>query len=269
MKACTPSLKSRLLGGTECLLGAFLGLPTPALTEMLGLAGFDFAILDAEHGLFDPPAMEDCLRAAASTSLPCVVRIGKLDAFSIQAALDMGADGVQVPQLESGEEANRTVRFSHFPPAGARGFGSTTRAAGYGFRSRPEIIANAAINTLVCVQIESRAGIDNLPAILKVPGIDVVFIGTGDLSLSVGYDSPSHPKIQSLVEEMLPAIVAAGKVAGVFLSDWAQLERLKELGVRYFAISAGQIFKQSLVESASRFAASNTQIKQNMEEFHG
>jgi 4-hydroxy-2-oxoheptanedioate aldolase len=250
-------------------MGVFLGLPSPTLTELMGLAGFDFVILDTEHGVFNPPVLEDCMRAATAASLPCIVRIPRLDAASIQSALDIGADGIQVPQLETAQEAADAVRFSHFPPSGERGHSSTTRAAQHGCLTRAEVIANAAANTLVAVQIESRAAVEDLDTILQVPGVDVVFIGTGDLSLELGYDSPNHPGIQALVDEMVPAIVAAGKVAGVFLSDWAQLAHLQELGVRYFAVSAGLIFKQALVESVSRFAASNTQIIQTTEESHG
>jgi 4-hydroxy-2-oxoheptanedioate aldolase len=255
-------LKDRLGKGSECLLGAFLGLPSPALAEMLGLAGFDFVILDTEHGVFDSPGLEECVRAAAAADLPCMVRIGKLDAALIQSALDVGADGVQVPQSECAEDAIRAVRYSHFPPLGERGFGSTTRSGGYGFYTRAEILVRAKEKTLVCIQIESRTAVENLTSILQVPGIDVVFIGTSDLSLSYGYDSPNHPKLQSLVDELVPTIVAAGKTAGIFLNDWAQLGHLQELGVRYVAVSAGVLIKQALNESTNKFAASNKQLPQ-------
>jgi 4-hydroxy-2-oxoheptanedioate aldolase len=254
------SLKSRLCAGGDSLLGAFLGLPSPAMAEMLGLARFDFAILDTEHGVFDPIALENCVRAADAVSLPCLVRTARLDAALIQQALDAGATGVQVPQIENARQAADAVRYAHFPPLGERGFGSTTRAANYGFLPRTEVISSAKEDTLLSIQIESQAGVENLHEILQVHGIDVVFIGTSDLSLSLGYESPSHPKVQALVAEMIRSIVAAGKIAGIYLFDGAQLEQLKDVGARYFALSAGMLFKQSLIESTGRFAASNNKI---------
>ena len=209
-------LKKRLLNGTEPQLGAFLGLPSPSLTEMLGLAGFDFVILDAEHGAFDLAQLEECLRAATSVGVSCVVRVGGLNSHAVQTVLDLGAEGIQVPQVESAEGARKAVEFSHYPPAGLRGYGSTTRAAGYGFQARNRVIADAVQNTVVCVQIESRAGVENLQAIADTPGVDVVFIGTSDLSLSYGLDSPNDPKVNALVDSLVPAIVKAGKVPGIF-----------------------------------------------------
>ncbi len=247
-------LKKRLLAGSEPLLGAFLGVPSPALTEMIGLAGFDFAILDAEHGAFDRARTEECLRAATAVGLSCVVRVGELNAHAVQTALDLGAEGIQVPQVESAEEARKTVEFSHFPPVGARGYGSTTRAASYGFLARNRVIADAREKTVVCVQIESRAGVENMRAIVETPGVDVVFIGTSDLSLAYGLESPADPKVNALVDELVPAIRKAGKVAGIYSSDRSRQDHLVGIGVRYFTIAAGILAKEAFRQETQNFA---------------
>ncbi|OGP63334.1 MAG: hypothetical protein A2170_11105 [Deltaproteobacteria bacterium RBG_13_53_10] len=246
-------LKSKLLTGKRPLLGSFLGLPSPPLVEMLGYAGYDFVVLDAEHGTFSQERLEECVRAAAAVSMPCVVRVADLEAKLILSALDLGAEGVQVPQVETAEQARTVVRFSHFPPVGDRGYGSTTRAAGYGFRPRPEVREMALRRLVVSIQIESRAGVDHLPAILETEGIDVVFIGTSDLSMAYQYDSPNDPAMMPLLEKLISAINSAGKIPGLHLSDWSKIECLQRLGVRYFTVSAPAVIKDAFTSQVKDF----------------
>jgi 4-hydroxy-2-oxoheptanedioate aldolase len=255
--------KERLLSGEGPLFGAFLNIPSPALVEMIGLAGYDYCIIDSEHGAFDRERLEDCLRAAAAAMIPCLVRVAKLDDQLIQTALDMGADGVQVPQVDNSAQAKAAVRFSNFPPAGVRGYGSNTRDAGYGFLSRGQTIAKAAREKVVSVQVESEAGMENLPAILDTPGIDVIFIGTGDLSLSLGYSSAADPRVLELLQKAIPKIRAAGKVAGVHISDWSWLDGLIELGARYFTVSAAAVFQGALQHNVEEIQAVKNKTPRN------
>lgn len=247
-------LKKKLLAGKKPLLGSFLGLSSPPLVEMLGNAGYDFVVLDAEHGTFSQERMEDCIRAAAAVNVPCIVRVADLEAKLILSALDVGAEGVQVPQVETAEQARRVVRSSHFPPAGERGYGSTTRAAGYGFCPRPVVKEMAEQRLAVIVQIESNAGVDHLPAILETEGIDVVFIGTSDLSMAYGYDSPNDPAMMPLLEKLITSIHTAGKIPGLHLSDWSKIEYLQRLGVRYFTVSALTALKDAFVDQVKDFS---------------
>jgi 2-keto-3-deoxy-L-rhamnonate aldolase RhmA len=247
-------LRNILLAGKKTLLGSFLGLSSPSLVEMLGFAGYDFVVLDAEHGVFSQERMEDCIRAAAAVNLPCVVRVADLEAKLILSALDLGAEGIQVPQVETAKQARRVVRFSHFPPAGERGYGSTTRAAGYGFRPRPEVRKTAEQRRVVIIQIESKPGVDALPAILKTEGIDVVFIGTSDLSMAYGYDSPNDPAMTPLLEKLVSAIHSSGKIPGLHLSDWSKIEYLQRLGVRYFTVSALAVMKDAFASQVKDFS---------------
>ena len=247
--------KSRLLSGKQPLLGSFLGIPSPPLVEMLGNAGYDFIILDTEHGAFGAERIEECLRAATAVNVSCIIRTAALEAMLVQSALDLGADGVQVPQVETAEQAQMVVRFSHFPPVGERGYGSTTRAAGYGFRARPLVMEKARHELLVNIQIESKAGVENLDTILETEGIDVVFIGTSDLSISYGYDSPNDPAMLPLLEKLVSAINSAGKISGLYLSDWSKIEYLQKLCVRYFTVAAAPRIKDAFTGQVKDFAA--------------
>lgn len=249
------SFKQRLLSEDKPLFGAFLNISSPNLVEMIGFAGYDYCILDCEHGAFDNQRTEDCLRAASAVGIPCLVRVPKLDDHKIQAALDMGADGIQVPQVDNAGQAKAVVEFGNFPPAGVRGYGSTIRDAKYGFLSRGQTIEKARLEKVITAQIESEEGINNLTEIQAVSGIDVIFIGTGDLSLSLGYSSAADPKVLELLRKVIPQIRAAGKVAGVHISDWSWLDELIKLGVRYFTVSAVAVIKDALKSNVQEFRA--------------
>ncbi len=232
--------------GDMPVLGAFLGLAVPPLVEVIGRVGFDFIILDGEHGVFCPESLEECLRAAGAVNLPAIVRIPDSNPCYIQAALDAGAQGVQVPAVETPEQVRTIVDASHFPPQGQRGLGSTNRAAGYGFIPRPQVLKMASEEIMVIIQVETRKGVENLSALLVVDGVDLVFLGVSDMSLDYGYESPSDPAMLPLLESTIQTIRQAGKMCGVHISDWAFLPRLRKLGVSYFTIASLAVMGQSL-----------------------
>lgn len=254
--------KSKLHTASGGLLGSFLGTPSPSLVEMLGQASYDFVIIDAEHGSFNTESIEECLRAATAVNIPCLVRIAELDARLIQLALDLGASGIQVPQVETALQASEAVQYSHFPPIGTRGYGSTTRAAAYGFRPRNLVKEMVQRELVVNIQIESKTGVDNLSAIQETEGIDVIFIGTTDLSMAYGYDSPNDPAIIALLSKLVSSIVSAGKVAGLHISDWSALGQLQQMGVRYFTVSAAALIRDAFIEQVRDFATKVKREKQ-------
>lgn len=247
------SFRSKVLDPSCLLLGSFLGISSPALVEMLGHAGYDFVILDAEHGTFSAERMEDCLRASTSVNVPCLVRIGALDSMLIQGALDIGADGVQIPQVETASQARAAVQYCQFPPDGTRGYGSTTRAAGYGFRSRSSVKELAQNDLVVSIQIESREGVENLTALLETKRVDVVFIGTSDLSMSYGCSTPNDPSLIPIIEKLVSNILAAGKVPGIHVTDLEKIGYLRQLGIRYFTVSASALIWDALTRQAKDF----------------
>ncbi len=248
-------LKNKLLTSERPLLGSFIGIPSPPLIEMLGYAGYDFVILDAEHGTFSPESIEECLRAATAVNVPCMVRVAELEAKLMQSALDMGADGIQVPAIETSSQAQMVVQYSHFPPVGKRGYGSTTRAAALGFRARPLVKEAAQRELLVSIQIESRAGVEAASSILPTKGVDVVFIGTSDLSMDYGYASPDDPALTPILEKTISAIIASGKIAGIHISAWAKVDYLRQLGIKYFTVSAPLVIRDAFVNQVKDFAA--------------
>lgn len=234
-------------------IGAFIGLAAPPLVQVIGQVGFDFVLLDAEHGVFTPESLEACLGAAAAIDLPAIVRTADDNPCQIQAALDGGAQGIQVPSVESAGQARRIVAASRFPPHGRRGFGSTTRAAGYGFIPRPQVVETADRQTLVIVQIESRRGIDNLAEIAAVDGVDLVFLGTNDLSLDYGFASPADPAMLPLLGEAIGRIREAGKVSGVHLADPGALPQMRDLGVAYFTVVSLALMRRGLQDAVTAF----------------
>ena len=231
------NLKAKLSPAAGPVLGAFLGLPVPALVEVVGRSGFDFIILDGEHGCFSVESQEECLRAAAAVGLPAIVRTPDGNPQHIQAALDAGAQGVQVPSVADPAQARLIVEASHFPPRGRRGFGSTTRAARYGFTPRSQVVRVAGDETLVIVQVETRKGVENLTDILAVDGVDIVFLGTSDMSLDYGYTSPSDPAMLPLLKEIIGIIHRSGKCCGIHLADLRLAPQMRDLGATYFTVA--------------------------------
>jgi len=253
------NLKTKLGAAARPVFGAFLGLPVPALVEVIGRSGFDFVILDGEHGTFSAESLEECLRAAGAVGLPAIVRTPDGNPVHIQAALDAGALGVQVPSVADAAQARLIADASRFPPNGTRGFGSTTRAAAYGFTPRAQVVRTAAEETLVVVQVETRKGVEHLDEILAVDGVDLVFLGTSDLSLDYGYASPSDPAMMPLLRQIIATVRRAGKHCGVHLADLKLARSMQELGASYLTAAPlamiGPFLQGKVAEFESMFAA--------------
>lgn len=237
MSGFDPRFPDRLKEGRP-LAGIFVGLPSPALVEMAGYAGFDFVIIDNEHGPAGYETTEHLVRAAQSAGTIPIVRVSSNDPAEILHVLDVGASGVQVPQVNTKAEAERAVQAAKYPPLGLRGAASTTRAAGYGFFGGPGHLQASNEGIAVIVHLETVEAVENLDGILQVPGIDVVFIGPTDLSLSMGYGGDAnHPQVRGVMEDCARRILAAGKHVGIAgtpgnLGSWIAL------GVRYVAVNA-------------------------------
>ena len=196
-------LKTLLQDG-HVLIGTWLNAASPEQAETIGYAGFDFLILDTEHSSYDLASCENLVRAADAASLPALIRVMSNEPVHISKALEYGAQGVVVPHVSSGQEAENTVRNAHFAPRGHRGAAPTIRAARYGQLSWNEYLTHAAKNTLVVVQIEGADGVANLEEIMAVDGVDVIFIGTFDLSDSLGISGQlDHPLLLDTVGDVV------------------------------------------------------------------
>lgn len=200
-------------GRGPALHGPFLTVPSAMVVEIACAAKPDFVCIDMEHGPVSYQDTEHMLRAATVWGIPALVRVCAPDPAAIGQVLDAGAAGVLVPRVSSTEEARRVVAAARFPPEGRRGVGPG-RAAGYG-RSIPAYLETARAQTVVAIQIETIEALDDLDSILAVPGIDLVFIGPGDLGVSLAA-SGRTTNLEKAVDFILEKALAAGRPAGIF-----------------------------------------------------
>ena len=229
-----------LLRGTRPLAGIFVGPPAPWLVEMCGYAGFDFVILDNEHGPSSTESLEHMMRAARGAGVMPIVRTYPQDILRV---LDMGASGIQVPQVDTAEQARHVVALAKYPPVGIRGAAFSNRAAGFGFFGGERQISDANNGTAVIVQAESRTAIENVDAIASVPGIDAVFFGPNDLSFSMGFPGQvNHPDVVAALEHGIKRVNAAGVAAGILAVNPAEFELWGKVGAKLLvAVSTGLI----------------------------
>ncbi|MBK8727239.1 MAG: aldolase [Holophagaceae bacterium] len=217
-------------------VGPFLRIPRAELVEMAGLAGFDFAILDLEHGPITPAEAYPMILAAERRGLRLLARIPALHESWFKWLQDLGIGGIQVPHVKTREDAERAVAFSLFAPGGDRGLCRFVRAAEFSNLPKEDYVAQANSGRLLVLQIEGREGLENLDAITDVPGIDVVFIGPYDLSQSLGLIGQIwHEKVVQAVESSVGLCRSKGLEAGVFTDTPEGLAHWKKQGVRYIA----------------------------------
>ena len=196
--------KAKLKKG-ETVFGCFVRYPDPSLVEMLAGLGWDFVVLESEHGRLDPRTCEDMVRAAERNGITPIVRVTTNSPSIILQFLDTGAQGIIVPQVNSAEEAERAVAAVKFQPRGNRGL-SGSRAADYA-QGLPfgEYVRHANEETLVVLYIETAEAVRELPKILSVEGVDVVNVGRTDLSHSLGVPGqPEHPECSSASRKSWP-----------------------------------------------------------------
>lgn len=226
------------LRGEQPLLGIFTSISSPALVEMCGHARFDFVVLDNEHGPAGIETTEHLIRAAKGAGIPPIVRVSGAIQQEILRTLDIGASGIQVPQVNTVEQARLVVASAKYPPEGARGSAFGTRAAGFGFFGGAAYMEAANRETVIITHIETVEAVRNLDAMLAVAGIDVFFIGPNDLSVSMGYPgNQAHPDVQATIRDCIKRIRDASKVAGLMLSTNEQFATFADLGARYMTVS--------------------------------
>jgi 4-hydroxy-2-oxoheptanedioate aldolase len=206
-------LKRRLAAG-EKAVGCWISLGSPEVTELLGHAGFDYLLLDQEHGLGDLATLVSQLQALSASSTLGIVRVPWNDPVYLKRVLDAGAQGVMIPAIETAEQARAAVAACHYPPAGIRGSGAGgARCSNYGFVK--DYLTRAADELLIALQVESITAVENIDEILAVEGVDVIFIGPHDLSATIGHLSEmQHPKVAPVIAHAEQRILASGKAMG-------------------------------------------------------
>ena len=240
MPAPHNSLKHRLAAG-HVLYGCWLGMAEPYVAEIAATAGFDWLLIDGEHAPNDIRSLSAQLAAVlASPSLP-IVRLPDDDTAKIKQALDIGAQSLLIPMVETAAQAQRIYRATRYAPEGIRGVGSSLARASK-FSKITDYLPTANAEICLILQIESRAGLAALDDILAVQGIDGVFIGPSDLAADLGYlGQPDHPKVKAAVLDALRRIRAAGLTAGVLSTDQHYLNDCKAAGANFVAVGVDVI----------------------------
>jgi len=209
----TRQFRTRLVNG-ELLIGTVVTLSCPEVAEVLAGAGFDWLFIDAEHSPLEARDMQSLLQGAGPDT-PCLVRLSSSEQVPVKKALDIGAAGIIAPQVNSAEQAQAVVRFAKYPPLGARGVG-IGRAHGYGLRFQ-EYVDTANESIAVIVQAEHVDAVENIEAIVSVPGIDAVLVGPYDLSASLGrLGQVDHPEVTGAIDHVTRACREASVRLGIF-----------------------------------------------------
>ena len=226
-------MKSMLQAG-EPALGCSIMVPSPQMVEMVAHAGFDWVLIDMEHGTIGPESAELMIMAADASGITPIARPPSNRKADISSVMDRGAMGVQVPHVNSAEDARAAVSAVKFGPGENRGLAAGTRPDSYGLsRSMSEFVETSNKQTLVCVQLEHAAAIENVDDILGVDGVDVFFIGPSDLSQSMGYPgNPNAEPVKTAIERTLQKIVDADKISGMPASA-ENLENVLASGSQY------------------------------------
>lgn len=218
--------------------GLFMGMNSPVSAEILATCGFDFLLIDAEHGLYDLPTLQAQLQAVAAYPVHCLVRPVSHDPALIRQLLGIGVQSLLVPMVNTAAQAQALVDAMHYPPRGSRGVG-TGLERGARWNAADNYFEQIAERLCLVVQIESLEGLENLDAICAVPGVDGVFIGPNDLAAAMGYlGQVRHPTVMNTIDSTLKRIRASGKAAGIFCAQPEQAGSWYDSGASFLALGA-------------------------------
>ena len=221
-------LRRKLAAGAT-LTGIWSLIPHAQVVGTLATAGFDFVLLDCEHGGYDFSTLEAGIAACEQSGAAAIVRAPGADAFFIQRALDLGADGIVVPQVADAETAARAVAMAHFAPAGTRGYNPYTRGGRFGIGPQPKLAAGYPFTGVL---VESPSAAEALERIVQLPDLDWIYLGVYDYSVAIGVPGRvDDPRVQAFVERAASVARDAGKAVGTTAMSSAQVDRLVRAGV--------------------------------------
>ena len=228
------SFKTRLKNG-EPLIGPLVTLGSPDVAEIMALVGFDYLWIETEHAPTDFVLAQTMIQAVGGRC-PCLVRIPENKEVWFKKALDVGCNGLVVPQIKSAEEAQAAVTWSRYPPLGQRSVG-VSRAHSYGMAFQ-EYVSTANEELTLVLQVEHIEGVRNIASIVQVPGIDAILVGPFDLSGSLGLlGQITHPQVQEAIEEIRSHCQVAGVPLGIFTVDAQSAKQYIARGFNLIALS--------------------------------
>ena len=251
--------RQKCIGKTN-LVGSFAAIPHPVAVEVMAQSGLDFLCIDWEHAQISRDTVEAMVRAADVHRVPAMVRVPGHAPEAIQAALDSGAQGVLVPRVSTAAQTAMAVKASRYPPQGERGVGPG-RAAGYGYRI-PEYLAGANDRIVVAVQVETSEGLANIEAIAAVDGVDLVFVGPGDLSVSIDAIGPKGAdKLTEAIRRIIGVAIANGKTAGIFCARPQDVAQWASIGASFFILASDTMFLGAA--AAASYSAAHAELARN------
>ncbi|MCC6363331.1 MAG: 2-dehydro-3-deoxyglucarate aldolase [Bryobacterales bacterium] len=245
------ALKRRLADG-DTVLGCFLSLGSPLASELMGNAGYDWALIDLEHGAGGEIEALHQLQALSGTPAAAIVRVESNVRQRAHRVLDMGAHGIMFPRIDTAEEARDAAAAMRYPPLGVRGVAFSNRACEYGSNFRP-YLEESATALLTIVQIETRLAVENVDAIAGEPGVDVLFIGPSDLSHSYGVLGEfNHPDFLRAIDRTIAAAKRNRKSLGILLPKPGDFAHYHDLGFRFIASGSDAVLLNNTARALTK-----------------
>ena len=243
------SLKNRLRSSRDPSIGTWISSSSLVCLDALRGVGFDWFMIDTEHAPVNPETLAAMVSLLGDDGPVPLVRVGNVDQYLVKQALDAGSRGVLVPLVNTEAQAKAAVSFAKYPPDGVRG-AAAAAASGYG-RELSSYLRTANAETLVGVQIETKEAVDNLEAIASVNGVDILFVGPQDLTLSLGLlEDRKNPKVREAMSAVVDACERHGKVPGTLVIDPEEKRVAVELGFRFISIGSDVRFLITGAEAA-------------------
>jgi 2-keto-3-deoxy-L-rhamnonate aldolase RhmA len=243
------TLKERVRDGS-LMKGTFLNLGSPLVAEVLALSGFEWLLVDLEHGVRSEEALIAQLLAGAVHDVPMLVRVESPQRIRVGHVLDLGAQGVMFPRLNTPEDVREAVSHLWYPPSGDRGVAGYNRARRFGGDARETAEVNDSI--LGLVQIETLSALENVSSIAAIPGVDVLFVGPSDLSTAMGIPGQlDAPEFVDALDKVVEAARKANVAAGILTGDLARAEALFERGFTFISVASDSALLRSAAQSAA------------------
>ncbi|MCW8863700.1 MAG: HpcH/HpaI aldolase/citrate lyase family protein [Colwellia sp.] len=256
------NLFKQALAGDKPLYGLWQGIPDSTVAEIGAGAGFDWLLVDAEHGPFDLRSVMSHLQAIESYNVPALVRPAEGSTALIKQLLDIGAQTLLVPMVDTAEQATQIVKAAKYPPAGIRGLG-TSMARAANWNRDVNYLQTANDNICVIVQIETLLGLKNIKEIVAVEGVDAIFIGPSDLSAAMGHvGNPGHPEVVSAIENGFKIIQDAGKHPGVLAVNKELADKYVRAGARFVGVGVdAALLANATRQLALQFTSSENEVE--------
>jgi len=241
------TVKKALQAG-KAVFGPFQGIGSVAVSEILSSKGFDWILVDMEHGQIDLETAGDLFAAIKRGGCSALARVPGNDQATIKRVLDAGAEGIMIPLVNTKEGAERAVKNCLYPPQGVRGLGPG-RASMYGL-NMVEYAKSANAEVLVMLQAEHIDAVSRIEEILKIPGIDMLFVGPFDLACSMGHmDNPAHPEVEAAIARLLEASLNAGVIPGIFCMGAESAIRRARQGFKFMALGLDSLYLNAGAEA--------------------